>query len=171
MAPTWKEMFDWSEPRSIAELTSHRGARDAIPRTRGFYAFVEGKRRPTPDNCLYIGIAASRAGLYGRLGSYLRSEVSASHAAGISHRGKRLLSFARIRGIDGTGRGQRNSLRNDWSIFVTWAPAPLEFGALAASDREYAYMLERALIATYRPLYNSADWKGDTEIDLEDEAF
>ena len=167
----WHELIVWSRPHSISELTSERGARTIIPKDRGFYAFVEGARTPSPGNCLYIGIAVQKNGLYGRLGSYLRKTVTADKAETMKHRGKRLLSFARIKGVDGAGSASQNTEKNDSFIHVSWALAPLEFGATAKNDKEYAFMLERALVDFYRPPYNTADWDPDLALELDDEAF
>ena len=168
---SWQELIDWNKPRSISELTSERGARKIIPKEKGFYAFVEGARKPSPGNCLYLGIAVQKNGLYGRLGSYLRKTVTDTKAESMKHRGKRLLSFARIKGVDGAGSAKKNTEKNDSFIHVSWALAPLEFGATANNDKEYAFMLERALVDFYTPLYNTADWDPDLALELYDDAY
>lgn len=171
---SWLSQIAWSKPRTLGSLTGH-GARLAIPSARGFYAFLSDGKPPAPaENCLYVGIAAGRAGLRGRLSSYLRREVTEAKAAAMKHRGKRLLSFARIKGLDGAGSGTSNTAAGDAAIFVSWATAPLDFGGSAASragTREVAYRLERALIDRYRPLYNTADWERDLDLELDEDAF
>lgn len=167
MPVSWMEGIQWSRPHSIAELTSGRGARTVIPTDRGFYAFVEGCRAPSPDHCLYLGIAVSSRGLYGRLGSYLRATVTPAKAAEIKHRGKRLITFARLNGVEGD---QPGADMNDSFIHVAWARCPVDFASHLDKDaREYAFMLERALVDYYRPLYNTADWELDLELELDED--
>ncbi|WP_292294793.1 hypothetical protein [Marivita sp.] len=170
---SWHDQIIWSAPHSIAQLTQHRGARSVIPTARGFYAFVSGCHPPSPERSLYLGIAVGQRGLRQRLGSYLRTVVTEHKAEAMKHKGKRLVSFARIRGIGGTGKGTRNSTRNDKFIHVCWAEAPFEFGGKTATgnEREWAFLLERALIDYYRPVFNTADWDGDWDFDMEDDAF
>ena len=170
MADTWLQRIEWTDPQSLHQLTAVQGARKAIPTDRGFYAFVEGKRQPSPDRTLYLGIAVGKRGLYGRLGSYLRKTVKASKAEKIVHEGKRRLSFARIKGLDGSGGSQINTPANDKFIHLCWAVAPLDFASASAgrNEREWAYMLERALIDYYRPLYNTADWEADLDLELDE---
>ena len=167
---TWQQRIEWSDPHSIAQLTAKRGARkEHIPEERGFYAFVEGNHKPSPDRCLYVGIAA-RQSLYKRLGSYLRTKVTEKKASTLKHKGKRLLSYARIKGLDGTGTASVNTEVNDKFIHVCWAVSPLHLeGALAENSIEVAYLLERALIDYYRPLYNTADWERENDFDFEDD--
>ena len=166
---TWQQRIEWSDPHSISQLTSKRGARLVIPKDHGFYAFVEGSHPPSPDRCLFVGIAA-RQSLYKRLGSYLRSKVTEQKAAKLKHKGKRLLSFARIKGLDGAGSASANTDLNDNFIHVCWAVSPLHLeGALADNSIEVAYLLERALIDYYRPLYNTADWERENDFDFEDD--
>lgn len=171
MGGTWLQQIVWSRPHSVSELTTGSRGRKVIPDDRGFYAFVEGCRRPSPDYCLYLGIAVGARGLYGRLGSYLRATVTAQGAAAMKHRGKKLISFARIRGVDGSGSGNVNTRANDKFIHVCWATVPLDFsaGRRAVNEREVAFMLERALIDYYRPLYNTADWERDLELELDED--
>lgn len=171
LAQTWLDNIHWTSPRTVHDLTAGRGARMDIPAERGFYAFTSRGALPSSSNCLYVGVAAGKRGIYGRLGSYLRGEVTVAKAAGMKHRGKRLLSFARIRGLSGTGKGDRNTPENDRRIFVSWAVAPLDFSSEAKAAREYIYMLERALIDRYRPLYNTADWERDLELELDEDPF
>lgn len=167
MPITWLEGIVWSRPYSISELTVGRGARTVIPGDRGFYAFVEGCRTPSPDYCLYLGIAVSSSGLYGRLGSYLRASVSPAKAAQIKHRGKRMIAFARLNGVEGD---QPGADKNDSFIHVSWAKSPVDFASISDKDaREYAFMLERALIAHFRPLYNTADWGADLDLELDED--
>jgi hypothetical protein len=167
---TWQQQISWSAPHSISQLTAKRGARkEHIPEERGFYAFVEGKHPPSPDRCLYVGIAA-RQSLYKRLGSYLRKKVTEQKAATMSHKGKRLLSFARIKGVDGAGTATENTERNDKFIHVCWAVSPLYLeGSRAENSLEAAYMLERALVDYYRPIYNTANWERENDFDFEDD--
>jgi len=171
---TWLSQITWTKPRTLGSLTGH-GARLAIPAERGFYAFLSDGTPPAPaENCLYLGIAAGRGGLRQRLSSYLRREVTEAKAATMKHRGKRLLSFARIKGVDGAGAGTKNSDAGDAAIFVSWAVAPLIFDGAStyrAGTREVAYRLERALIDRFRPLYNTADWERDLELELDEDAF
>ncbi|RYH12378.1 hypothetical protein [Tropicimonas sp. IMCC6043] len=166
----WLQAITWSRAHTIYELTAERGARGVIPQERGFYAFCSGAGKPSPNRCLYVGIAVGKRGLHGRLGSYLRTSVTEKKAAAMKHRGKRLLSFARIKGLQGTGSATSNTMANDKFIHVSWALVPLEFkGAAAADSREYAFMLERALIDYYRPLYNTADWEADLALELDED--
>ncbi|MEM9783000.1 MAG: hypothetical protein AAF899_11025 [Pseudomonadota bacterium] len=166
----WLQAIQWSGAHTIYQLTAQRGARRVIPTARGFYAFCSGAGKPSPNRCLYVGIAVGKRGLYGRLGAYLRTSVTEKKAAAMKHRGKRLLSFARIKGLDGGGTGRISTAQNDKFIYVSWAEIPLEFSPAAAADsREYAFMLERALIDYYRPLYNTADWDADLELELDDD--
>ncbi len=169
---TWKEHVVWQAPHSIHELVHGPQGRRVIPTDRGFYAFVDGATRPSPDRCLYVGIAAGKTGLYGRLGSYLRTSVTVGKASSMKHQGKKRLSFARIRGVDATGTAAANTPVNDKSIHVCWAIAPFDFDSASKgkNEREFAYMLERALIDFYRPLYNTADWDRYNDFDLEDDA-
>ncbi|MEM7211218.1 MAG: hypothetical protein AAF479_04875 [Pseudomonadota bacterium] len=132
---------------------------------------MEAARKPSSGNCLYLGIAVQWKGLYGRLGSYLRKTVTESKVDTLKHRGKRLLSFARIKGIDGSDASTKNTAKHDSFIHVAWALAPLEFGQTAKNDKEYAFMLERALVDYYTPLYNTADWDPDLALELDEEAF
>ncbi|SDI27442.1 hypothetical protein [Aliiruegeria lutimaris] len=166
----WLQAIQWSNAHTIHQLTAERGARGVIPTEKGFYAFCKGAGLPSPDRCLYVGIAVGKRGLRGRLSSYLRAKVTESKAAVMKHRGKRLISFARIKGVTGTGSATANTIRNDRFIHVSWAPVPLDFsGGEAANAREYAFMLERALIDYYRPLYNTADWEADLELELDED--
>lgn len=171
---TWLSRIDWTPPRTIYSLTQH-GARTVIPTERGFYAFLQNSNPPQPSaNCLYVGIAAGKTGLRGRLSSYLRTTVTEAKATAMKHRGKRLLSFARIKGLDGSGSATQNTEANDKALYVSWAVAPLSFGGSAAEAQEtrrVAYMLERALIDRYRPLYNTADWTRDLELELDEDAY
>ena len=168
MSTTWQATIDWSRPHSIAELTAGRGARLVIPKDRGYYAFVEGAREPAPDRVLYLGIAA-RQTLYRRLGGYLRKSVTETKAANIRHRGKRLLAFARIKGLDGKGPASGNTPANDGFIHVCWATSPILMeGPEREGGLEAGYRLERALVDYFRPLYNTADWDRDNDFDLED---
>lgn len=168
---SWLQQLDWQRPLSISELINGPDGRTVIPTERGYYAFVEGAKKPLPTRCLYMGIAVGKRGLYGRLGSYLRSEVSTAKAAGMKHAGKRLLSFARIKGLSGAGTSDTNTERNDSFIHVCWALAPFDFDSetKGKNEREFAYMLERAMIDYYRPLYNTADWGRENDFDLEDD--
>jgi len=166
---TWQDLIEWSRPHSISELTSKRGARTVIPREFGFYAFVEGNRVPAPERVLYLGIAA-RQTLYRRLGSYLRKSVTEEKAETMKHRGKRLLSFARIKGLQGRGRAQGNTEENDKFIHVCWAVSPILMeGANREGGLEAGYQLERALVGYFRPLYNTADWARENDFDMEDD--
>lgn len=171
--PTWHDQIVWSVPHSISELTSARGARNKISNDKGFYAFVSGCHPPSPDRTLYLGIAVGKQGIRQRLRSYLRTSVTVQKADVMKHRGKRLISFARIRGAGGGGSSNTNTPRNDSFIHVCWASVPLDFslGNATGNEREWAFMLERALIDYYRPLYNTADWDGYRDFDMEDEAF
>jgi hypothetical protein len=169
VAGTWVQQIVWSKPHSIYQLTATHGARADVPRVPGYYAFVEGARAPNVDHCLYIGIAAGKGGLYQRLGSYLRTSVTEHKAAGMKHEGKLRLSFARIKGIEGMGAATKNTASNDRFIHVCWAPSPID--VTDSGGREMAYLLERALIDYYRPLYNTAAWDRDMDFDLEDTAF
>ena len=174
---TWKEQVVWEKPRSLHDVIHGPQGRTVIPATRGYYAFVEGKTTPSPNRWLYIGIAAGKTGLYGRLSSYLRTTVTVSKASHTQHTGKRRLFFARIVGINGSAVGLGGETLNtpifDKSIYLSWALAPFDFDSetKGRNEREFAYMLERALIHYYRPLYNTANWERDNEFDLEDDAF
>ena len=172
---TWQQSIEWSNRHSISQLTAKRGARLVIPKEYGFYAFVEGDQTPSPDRCLYVGIAA-RQSLYKRLGSYLRTKVTEQKASNLKHKGKRLLSYARIRGSHDAGdsrltpSAKTNQGPHDRFIHVCWAVSPLHLeGALAENSIEMAYLLERALIDYYRPLYNTADWERENDFDFEDD--
>ncbi len=171
--PNWHQQIIWSKPASIHSIIHGAAGRTVIPQDRGYYAFVEGAMAPSPTRCLYVGIAVGKRGLYGRLGSYLRTSVTTAKAASMKHTGKKRLSFARIRGVDAMGSAQSNTVENDKFIHVCWAKAPFDFDSESKgrNEREVAYMLERALIDFYRPLYNTADWDRYNDFDLEDEAF
>jgi hypothetical protein len=168
MAVSWLESIQWSRPHSISELTTGHGSRTVIPPDRGFYAFVEGCHPPSPDRCLYLGIAISARGLYGRLGSYLRAAVTPAEAAQIKHRGKRLITFARLNGVRDSDTGGMEM--NDSFIHLCWAVSPVDFDDMKRADaREYGFMLERALVDYFRPLYNTADWERDLELELDED--
>ena len=132
----WLQQIDWSKPHSISELTSQRGARSVITNAKGFYAFVEGFRTPSPDKTLYLGIAVGKRGVRQRLGSYLRTTVTEHKAEAMKHRGKRLISFARIKGVSGRGNSDSNTSRNDKFIHVCWAEAPFSFAAGSSTGNE-----------------------------------
>ena len=170
---SWLQQLMWSKPHSITQLTTGADGRTVIPKERGYYAFVEGHNVPVPNRCLYVGIALGKTGLYGRLGSYLRTDVSLAKAKTMKHAGKRLLSFARIRGVDTLGTAKKNTAHNDSFIHVCWAPAPFNFESESKgkNEREVAYMLERAMIDYYRPIYNTANYDRYNDFDLEDDAF
>lgn len=169
---TWLQELDWQKPKSITELITGPKGRTVIPNHRGYYAFVNGAEKPLPGTCLYVGIAVGKKGLYGRLGGYLRTDISVAKATTMRHAGKRMLSFARIRGLAGQGASQTNTRRNDNSIHVSWTRAPFDFDSetKGRNEREFAYMLERAIIDYYRPIYNTANYDRYLDFDLEDEA-
>jgi hypothetical protein len=171
---TWLSQIKWTPPRTVHSLTQY-GARTVISDKRGFYAFVKSPSPPNlHGNCLYLGIALGQNGIRGRLSSYLRATLTDSKAEQIKHSGKRKLAFARIRGFDGTGTSRTNTEENDRSIYVTWAQAPLYFEGSKSStleSRRLAFQLERALIDHYRPIYNTADWGRDLDLELYEDAY
>lgn len=172
MPETWQQKINWGSPYSIHALTSAHGNRTVIPEDKGYYVFTQNAGLPSPSTCLYLGIAVGAGGLRQRLASYLRAKVTAREAAAKRHRGKKLICFARIKGLDGLINATESSAENDSKIFVRWAVAPLDLsGKTAAATREMAFLLERALIDYYRPLYNTADWERDMDLELEDDAY
>ncbi|MEM6303366.1 MAG: hypothetical protein AAF744_01525 [Pseudomonadota bacterium] len=171
MGNTWGDQIVWSEPHSIHSLTHAHGARSVIPKERGYYAFVSENAKPGDENSLYIGIAVGRSGLYQRLSAYLRGTISLDKAKRMKHEGKLRLSFARIKGLDGEGSAQTNTVANDKLIHLCWAVAPFHFSGRGGAEREMAFMLERALINALRPIYNHAKWDREMDFDLDDEAF
>lgn len=93
--------------------------------------------------------------------------VTPAKAAQIKHRGKRLITFARLNGVNGDAIG---SDKNDGFIHVSWARSPIDFAGTSPKDaREYAFKLERALVEYFRPLYNTADWGADLDLELDED--